>query len=284
VTRIDGTGSRAPVKVDQANQPAAQLRPTTSTTSFDGLLKAVQQELSGQASGDQNAALAVQMAKLLSAGVKLDPQAALALSLGNSPDSLLSGLLSQSESGSDGEIDWGALQLPVQLPTPAVAAAGTTGAVASVTGTAAERFASLKPAFLQAEKQTGVPWQIQAAQWALETGWGKATPKDMGSGKESYNLFGVKGDGPAGAVQSATIEFENGRFVPRVARFRAYGSYQESITEHAHLLSSPYYAKAHAQGRNLQGWADQLQNLGYATDPGYSQKLMNIIRENGWDK
>jgi flagellum-specific peptidoglycan hydrolase FlgJ len=270
-----------PGSVDQASQPAAQLRPTAATTSFDALLKAVQQELSGQASGDQNAAMAVQMAKLLSAGVKLDPQAALALSLGNSPDSLLSGLLNPSDSGSSDEVDWGALQLPVQLPPPATAAVNARSAV---TGSAADRFASLKPAFVQAEKQTGVPWQIQAAQWALESGWGKATPKDMGSGKESYNLFGVKGEGPAGAVQSATIEFENGRFVPRVARFRAYNSYQESITEHAQLLNSPYYAKAHAAGRNLQGWADQLQSLGYATDPSYSQKLMNIIRENGWDK
>jgi flagellar protein FlgJ len=227
--------------------------------------------------------MAVQVAKLLSAGVKLDPQAALALSMGNAPDSLLSGLLNPSDAeGSDSAIDWGALQLPVQLPTPATTAAA--GRVSSVTGTASERFASLKPAFLQAEQHTGVPWQIQAAQWALESGWGKATPKDMGSGKESYNLFGVKGEGPAGAVQSATIEFENGRFVPRVARFRAYNSYQESITEHAQLLNSPYYAKAHAAGRNLQGWADQLQSLGYATDPSYSQKLMNIIRENGWDK
>lgn len=147
-------------------------------------------------------------------------------------------------------------------------------------------FRTLKPAFQQAERETGVPWPVQAAQWALETGWGEATPKDVQTGRESHNLFGIKGEGPAGSVRAVTTEVVDGQRVQEVAEFRAYHSYAQSITEHARLLTSPYYAPAFAAGKNLRAWTEQLgpQHLGYATDPDYSRKLWQIITDNGWDR
>lgn len=149
-----------------------------------------------------------------------------------------------------------------------------------------ERFQELKPWFVIAERETGVPWQIQAAQWALETGWGRSTPKDQRTGQESHNLFGVKGSGPAGSVTAATTEYVDGELVATTAQFRAYRSEGESILEHARLLTEPHYAKALACGRDLKAWTEQLgpENLGYATDPDYSQKLWKIITDNGWDR
>jgi len=37
-----------------------------------------------------------------------------------------------------------------------------------------QRFLALLPAFMKAQRVTGVSWQIHAAQWALESGWGKS--------------------------------------------------------------------------------------------------------------
>ncbi|MGE5672987.1 MAG: glycoside hydrolase family 73 protein [Mycobacterium leprae] len=166
--------------------------------------------------------------------------------------------------------------------TATVSAAGYAGTAASP----AERFQSLKPWFKYAEQQTGVPWQIQAAQWALETGWGQSTPRDLTSGQESNNLFGVKGQGPGGSVRAVTSEIVNGESVQEVAEFRAYGSVGESVLDHARLLTSPHYAPAMAAGKDLKAWTEQLgpQHLGYATDPNYSQKLWQIITENGWNR
>ncbi|MDB4897796.1 MAG: muramidase [Firmicutes bacterium] len=170
------------------------------------------------------------------------------------------------------------------LPTAPTAAAAPGSPKPA--GSAQARFLQLKPLFQQAEQTTGVPWQIQAAQWAVETGWGAATPKDRITGQESHNLFGVKGQGSQGSVQAATTEVENGRTVQTVAGFRAYSSLAESVLDHARLLASPYYASAQAAGQDLRAWTEQLgpQHLGYATDPQYGQKLWQIITQNGWDK
>lgn len=177
------------------------------------------------------------------------------------------------------------LEMPSQVPA-AVPAAAPAANVNMARLDPQARFAALKPHFVQAERETGVPWQIQAAQWALESGWGRFTPRDIQTGRESNNLFGVKGTGSAGSVTSLTTEVIGGRQVAQTARFAAYSSPLESVVEHARLLTGPYYRPAHAAGKDLKAWADWLgpQKLGYATDPEYSAKLWNIIRENGWDK
>jgi flagellum-specific peptidoglycan hydrolase FlgJ len=168
------------------------------------------------------------------------------------------------------------------LPTrkPAVNAAAAYKAYAPG-GTPTERFGELKPLFVAAQQQTGVPWQVQAAQWALETGWGQHTPKDAETGRDSYNLFGVKGQGPAGSVSAATREFVNGQMVQVVDQFRAYTSPAESVLEHALLLTTPRYAMA--PGSSLQAWTENLQRQGYATDPEYARKLWQILEQQGWD-
>ena len=169
--------------------------------------------------------------------------------------------------------------LPVKAQAvPASAASQAYGA----TGSAAQRLQQIKPLFTLAEQQTGVPWQIQAAQWALETGWGLYTPKDITSGQESYNLFGVKGVGPAGSVSARTTEVVDGQNVGVVDQFRAYNSAAESVLEHARLLTGSRYALP--AGTSLKAWTEHLQRQGYATDPQYAGKLWQIIQQNGWDQ
>lgn len=273
--RIENT---PPVGQGQGEQAARSTNGTSTTAaSFGDILQDLQRQMAAGEVPESDAEVIAEAARQVVASGRLDPSMALSLILGNTT------LGDWSESGLTSEWSLPAISGGLSLS----AAAGQTSTRARpARGAAADQFRTLQPYFLQAEQQTGVPWQIQAAQWALETGWGRATPKDLYTGQESFNLFGIKGDGPAGSIRAMTTEVVNGQPVKQMARFRAYNSYGESVVEHARLLTTPYYAKAFAAGSDLQAWADQLgpQHLGYATDPDYSRKLMQIIQENGWDQ
>lgn len=150
--------------------------------------------------------------------------------------------------------------------------------------TPTEKLALLRPVFEAAERETGVPWQVTAAQWALETRSGERLPVDINTGKESYNLFGVKGEGPAGSVESWTKEHISGQDVEVRDTFRAYNTYVESVADRGRLFTSmKRYAPAIACGGDLKCWTEQLQACGYATDPDYSNKLWSIITANKWN-
>ncbi|NSW92773.1 MAG: glucosaminidase domain-containing protein, partial [Firmicutes bacterium] len=74
----------------------------------------------------------------------------------------------------------------------------------------------------QSWQKTGMSAALQTAQAILETGWGQSVPVDKYTGKFSYNLFGIKGTGPAGSVVSNTWEEYNGQTFRVDANFRAY--------------------------------------------------------------
>lgn len=173
---------------------------------------------------------------------------------------------------------------PSLSSVPPAAPPSTVDLAAYRAATRPQRFGMLKPFFLATEQETGVPWQVQAAQWALETGWGDALPADIETGRESLNLFGIKGTGPAGSVTAWTSENINGEWVRVQGRFRAYHSLEESILDHAQLLTAPRYAAAYGRGSDLHGWVQELQKAGYATDPEYATKLWSIITDHGWDR
>jgi flagellar protein FlgJ len=127
-------------------------------------------------------------------------------------------------------------------------------------------------------QKLGVSVRTVLAQAALETGWGKHMPKQA-DGSSSYNLFGIKaGDAWQGAKANVpTIEFEGGAAVRRNAAFRAYAGPLQSLADYARLLSgSPRYAGALQQGDDVAGFGRALYHAGYATDPGYADKLTAI--------
>ena len=63
-----------------------------------------------------------------------------------------------------------------------------------------------------------------------------------------------------------------------MARFRAYGSYEESFRDYARLITqNPRYAQASQQTASVQGYTNGLQRAGYATDPAYAAKLSRAI-------
>lgn len=133
---------------------------------------------------------------------------------------------------------------------------------------------------LKSWNDTGMSASLQAAQSILETGWGKSVPVDKYSGKLSYNLFGIKGEGPSGSVVYNTWEVYNGKTYRVDAKFRAYNSVEESWADHKNLLlnSARYEPFKEVMHDYVQGaWA--LKRSGYATDPEYATKLIRIINQ-----
>ena len=133
------------------------------------------------------------------------------------------------------------------------------------------------------EKASGIPASYMLGQAGHETGWGKSEIKHPG-GAASFNLFGIKaGAGWTGKVaEITTTEYVNGVAEKKVAKFRAYASYEDSFKDYARLISdSPRYAKVKAQVQTGTGsahaFASGLQKAGYATDPDYAAKLSRAI-------
>ena len=160
--------------------------------------------------------------------------------------------------------------------SPAVTPARSGGAPAHV-----EAFVQrLLPHAQAASASTGIPARFMLGQAALESGWGKAEIRGA-DGQNSHNLFGIK----AGAswkgktVDIVTTEYVNGKPQKQVDTFRAYDSYADSFRDYANLLrNNARYQNVLAQGHDAAGFAQGLQQAGYATDPKYAQKLMSVIR------
>ncbi len=137
----------------------------------------------------------------------------------------------------------------------------------------------LMPHAEQASVETGIPAHLMVGQAALESGWGRREIK-MPDGTNSHNLFGIKaGTGWNGKIaEVTTTEYHNGVANKQIDKFRAYGSYAEAFKDYAAMLSSnPRYADVLKQGNSSHGFANALQQAGYATDPHYGEKLSKVI-------
>jgi flagellar protein FlgJ len=138
----------------------------------------------------------------------------------------------------------------------------------------------LLPHAQAASASTGIPASFMMGQAALETGWGRSEIRGP-DGQNSHNLFGIKAGGAwkGRTVDVVTTEYVNGKPQKQVDSFRAYDSYADAFRDYANLLrSNARYQNAIAQGQDAAGFAQGLQQAGYATDPGYAQKLMGVIR------
>ncbi len=129
----------------------------------------------------------------------------------------------------------------------------------------------------EASKTTGIPPAFMLAQAALETGWGQKQMRHA-DGSPSYNLFGIKANNWSGkTVDVLTSEFENGKMIKKVEKFRAYDSYADSFKDYAQFLSeNPRYQHV-VHSQDPAAFAYGLQRAGYATDPEYGSKLMRVI-------
>lgn len=119
-----------------------------------------------------------------------------------------------------------------------------------------------------AAKQAGAKFpECVCAQWALESGWGKHF-----SGE--WNAFGLKG--PGGSVN--TKEFINGKWITIEASFINFPDLDtcvEYLISRWYLDFKNFKGVNRAQSRNE--CAQLLVKEGYATDPDYATKLIQIM-------
>jgi len=141
-----------------------------------------------------------------------------------------------------------------------------------------EFIAAVMKAAAEIQKKYGLPAATITAQACLETGYGKYVLKQ--GAKYSYNLFNIKGSGPAGSVSVVAWEVVNGKKVDVKSNFRAYNNFEESFEDYSKLIIGySRYAPAVAVKGNPDEYARQLQKCGYATDPAYPQKLISIMNQ-----
>jgi flagellar protein FlgJ len=162
----------------------------------------------------------------------------------------------------------------------ASSAAGIAGRAraAEAPGNAEEFVDRVWPHAVEAAKTLGVPPHFLVAHSALESGWGKSEIRRE-DGSPSYNLFGIKaGGGWQGAsVEVTTTEYVDGQARTVREKFRVYGSYGEAFRDYAGLLRGNSRFAGVLGQRDGARFARSLQQGGYATDPGYADKLNRII-------
>ena len=126
----------------------------------------------------------------------------------------------------------------------------------------------IMPYVLTAKKQhldNKILPSVIIAQAALESGWNL----------EAKTLFGIKGEG----VSLVTTEYINGIKKIVTDSFVIYKDIAEAIEGYFNLLRADRYTTV----RTVDTYKDQALALyvcGYATDPNYSEKLVNIIEIN----
>lgn len=156
----------------------------------------------------------------------------------------------------------------------------------------AEVVEKVGPLFSKEQKRSGILGCVIFAQWILESGYGSTELALKGN-----NFFGMKEvlsgntwpgttwDGKS-TITINTKEYYNGEWVTISAKFRKYPAVKYSIEDHsAYLLGAMNGALPRYAG--LSGCTDYkkaaqiIKNGGYATDPNYVDKLVNIIER--WD-
>ena len=136
---------------------------------------------------------------------------------------------------------------------------------------------TMLPLAQKAASRIGVAPHYLVAQAALETGWGKHLLRD-GDGNSMNNLFGIKAhDWQGPSATATTSEYVNGEKRAEQAQFRQYRSFAQSFDDYVDFLTSnPRYQEALKVADNPEQYVRELQRAGYATDPGYADKIRRI--------
>jgi LysM repeat protein len=127
--------------------------------------------------------------------------------------------------------------------------------------------------------RSGIPASIKLAQAILESNCGQS---DLAC--KANNHFGIKcgGSWSGKSFHKEDDDYANGQLVKSC--FREFDSVLESYRAHSDFLADP--AKVNRYGSLFQlditdykGWAHGLSKAGYATDPQYANRLIQIIEK-----
>ncbi len=112
-----------------------------------------------------------------------------------------------------------------------------------------------------------IPASITLAQGLFESGAGRSQLATMGN-----NHFGIKCHGWTGRSMNKDDDAAN-------ECFRVYDNARESFEDHSKFLArnSRYARLFELKQTDYRGWANGLKACGYATNPSYARKLIDII-------
>ena len=133
---------------------------------------------------------------------------------------------------------------------------------------------AIAPSAVKSFAETRIPASFTLAQAALESGWGNSV--------KGFNLFGIKADKSwhGETIDIPTHEVVKGKRVAITAKFRKYGSWFDSINDHARFLTSnPRYHNAFLVSDGIS-FTKMIADAGYATDPAYAEKIISIIQSH----
>ena len=124
-------------------------------------------------------------------------------------------------------------------------------------------------------KKYHIPASITLAQGLLESGAGKSE-----LARKSNNHFGIK---CGSSWEGKTVRHHDDR---RNECFRAYRHARESYEDHSKFLrtGARYAFLFRLKITDYKGWAKGLKKAGYATDPKYATRLIDIIELYELDK
>lgn len=130
--------------------------------------------------------------------------------------------------------------------------------------------------FTEWGKEKGAKYpQLVSAQWALESGWGSAL-------SAKNNFFGIKATSSESSANHRTREVVNGKSVYVNANFKNFDTPQDAVD---HLVTQWYKNYKSYKGVNNAGSPNEaaamLKQQGYATDPSYPQKLIELMQSKG---
>ncbi len=138
----------------------------------------------------------------------------------------------------------------------------------------------LMPDASRAAEKLGIKPELLVAQAALETGWGERVIKRT-DGSSSFNLFGIKAsrNWEGDSVRVSTLEYRDGVMQKEKADFRAYGSFRESFDDYVDFVTGDRrYSSAIDHHGSSEKYIEGLQQAGYATDPAYAAKVLDIMQ------
>ena len=128
--------------------------------------------------------------------------------------------------------------------------------------------------------RTGVPASIKLAQGMLESDWGRSDLATVAN-----NHFGIKcgGKWTGGTYYKSDDDTDkNGNLIESC--FRSFESSYDSFIAHSDFLANPKKTSRYGflfeyETTDYKKWAKGLRSAGYATDPNYPNKLIQIIEK-----
>jgi mannosyl-glycoprotein endo-beta-N-acetylglucosaminidase len=119
---------------------------------------------------------------------------------------------------------------------------------------------------------------ITLAQACLESNFGQSL-----LASKYHNLFGIKAYGDVPTINLDTQEYENNQWITISGQFRVYPNDEQSVMGHSRLIANgttwnPDQYVTVLAATDYKVAANALQTSGYATDPGYANKLIQMIQ------